>query len=170
MTFVSARVAGHSEKRNQETTYMKCLNCVGSEVVALCKATEGGFSRDQMPSDKIQKRPPLPPTPSGGKKPGGSTFKGSAAAADPLAGEVPLGADMTLRGKKLECQNWVSWGFPRPGTFQKRFAVKNYIEWLIWLFLVILWNYGYPEATPFYDVLVAVILSIIFIIIKKYRN
>jgi len=47
---------------------------------------------------------------------------------------------------------------------------KNYLEWLIWLFLVILWNYGYPEATPFYDVLVAVILSLIFIIIKKYRN
>ena len=35
---------------------------------------------------------------------------------------------------------------------------KNYIEWLIWLLLVVLWNYGYPEATPFYDVLVAVIL------------
>ena len=47
---------------------------------------------------------------------------------------------------------------------------KNYIEWLIWLFLVILWNYGYPEAIPFYDVLVAVILSLIFINIKKYRN
>ena len=47
---------------------------------------------------------------------------------------------------------------------------KNYIEWLIWLFLIVLWNYGYPEATPFYDVLVAVILSLIFITLKKYRN
>ena len=47
---------------------------------------------------------------------------------------------------------------------------RNYIEWLIWLFLVILWNYGYPEATPFYDVLVAVILSLIFVVIKKYKN
>ena len=47
---------------------------------------------------------------------------------------------------------------------------RDYIEWFIWLFLVILWNYGYPEATPFYDVLVAVILSLILIIIKKYRN
>ena len=45
-----------------------------------------------------------------------------------------------------------------------------FIEWLIWFFLVILWNYGYPEAAPFYDVLVAAILSLIFIIIKKYRN
>ena len=47
---------------------------------------------------------------------------------------------------------------------------RNYIEWLIWLFLVILWNYGYPEATPFYDVLVAAILSLIFVVIKKFRN
>ena len=47
---------------------------------------------------------------------------------------------------------------------------RNYIEWLIWLFLVILWNYEYPEATPFYDVLVAVILSLIFVVIKKFRN
>ena len=47
---------------------------------------------------------------------------------------------------------------------------RDYIEWFIWLFFVILWNYGYPEATPFYDVLVAVILSLILIIIKKYRN
>ena len=47
---------------------------------------------------------------------------------------------------------------------------RDYIEWFIWLFLVILWNYGFPEATPFYDVLVAVILSLVFIIIKKYRN
>ncbi len=47
---------------------------------------------------------------------------------------------------------------------------KNIIEWFIWLFLVILWNYGYPEASPLYDVLVAVILSIIFITIKRYRN
>jgi len=50
------------------------------------------------------------------------------------------------------------------------YLIKKYVEWLFWLFLVILWNYGYPEATPFYDVLVAVILSLIFIIIKKYRN
>ena len=38
--------------------------------------------------------------------------------------------------------------------------------WLFWLVLVILWNYGFPEATPFQDVIVAVILSLLFIIIK----
>ena len=34
---------------------------------------------------------------------------------------------------------------------------------------VILWNYGFPEATPFQDVIVAVILSLLFIIIKLMR-
>ena len=40
------------------------------------------------------------------------------------------------------------------------------INWIVWLILVILWNYGFPEATPLQDVLVAVILSILFIIIQ----
>ena len=35
----------------------------------------------------------------------------------------------------------------------------NVIIWLLWFTLVIAWNYGFPEATPFLDVLVAVILS-----------
>ena len=63
-------------------------------------------------------------------------FKGSAAAADPLEGEVPLVVDMTLRGvdmtlqkKILECQNWGSWWFSRPGTFKERFPGKNDLEW-----------------------------------------
>ena len=41
------------------------------------------------------------------------------------------------------------------------------INWLTWLALVILWNYGFPNATPLQDVIVAVILSILFIIIHK---
>ncbi len=44
------------------------------------------------------------------------------------------------------------------------------INWLSWLVLVILWNYGFPNATPLQDVIVAVILSILFIIIKKLRS
>ena len=43
------------------------------------------------------------------------------------------------------------------------------INWLAWLVLVILWNYGFPNATPLQDVLVAVILSVLFIIINKLR-
>ena len=44
------------------------------------------------------------------------------------------------------------------------------INWLAWLALVILWNYGFPNATPLQDVLVAVILSVLFIIIKKLQS
>jgi len=44
------------------------------------------------------------------------------------------------------------------------------INWLTWLALVILWNYGFPKASPFEDVLVAVILSVFFIIIQKLQS
>ena len=44
------------------------------------------------------------------------------------------------------------------------------INWIIWLALVILWNYGFPQATPFQDVLVAVFLSILFIIIQMLQS
>jgi hypothetical protein len=44
---------------------------------------------------------------------------------------------------------------------------KDIFYWIVWLILVILWNYGYPDALPLYDVLVAIGLSIIFILIKK---
>ena len=40
--------------------------------------------------------------------------------------------------------------------------------WLIWFSLVVAWNYGYPAAPPFFDVLVAVILSILNILILKF--
>jgi len=39
--------------------------------------------------------------------------------------------------------------------------------WSAWFLLVILWNYGYPSASPFLDVLVAVILSIVNILAIK---
>ena len=44
------------------------------------------------------------------------------------------------------------------------------INWLAWLVLVILWNYGFPNATPLQDVIVAVFLSILFIIIHKVQS
>ena len=46
----------------------------------------------------------------------------------------------------------------------------NKINWFAWLVLVILWNYGFPKATPIQDVLVAVILSVLFIIIDKLQS
>ena len=40
--------------------------------------------------------------------------------------------------------------------------------YIIWLIGVILWNFGYPEASPILDVIAAVILSFISIGLKKY--
>ncbi len=44
------------------------------------------------------------------------------------------------------------------------------INWIVWLILVILWNYRFPQATPFQDVAVAVFLSILFIIINLFQS
>ena len=48
--------------------------------------------------------------------------------------------------------------------------MKQKINWIAWLLLVILWNYGFPNATPLQDVLVAVILSVLLIIIQKLQS
>ena len=39
--------------------------------------------------------------------------------------------------------------------------------WLIWLILVCIWNFGWPNVRPIYDVIVAVILSIAASQLKK---
>jgi len=39
---------------------------------------------------------------------------------------------------------------------------------VIWLVLVIAWNFGYPGASPFEDVIIAIILAFFNIILKKY--
>ena len=39
---------------------------------------------------------------------------------------------------------------------------------VIWLELVIAWNFGYPNASPLQDVLVAIILAIFNLVLKKY--
>ena len=39
---------------------------------------------------------------------------------------------------------------------------------IIWLVMVVAWNFGYPEASPFEDVVVAVILSLFNLMLKKY--
>jgi hypothetical protein len=44
------------------------------------------------------------------------------------------------------------------------------LSWITWLILIIVWNYGFPAATPFQDVIVAVILSLLFIIIKLMQS
>ena len=47
---------------------------------------------------------------------------------------------------------------------------KKKVNWVAWLILVILWNYGFPNATPLQDVFVAVILSILFMIIQRLQS
>ena len=42
------------------------------------------------------------------------------------------------------------------------------IVYIIWLIGVIAWNLGFPEATPLEDVLVAIALSFLSMILKKY--
>jgi hypothetical protein len=42
--------------------------------------------------------------------------------------------------------------------------------WFFWLILVIIWNYGWPEVDPFYDVLIAVLLSVIIFNISKIKK
>ena len=46
---------------------------------------------------------------------------------------------------------------------------QDIFYWIAWLVLVILWNFGFPEAKPIYDVIAAIMLSIIFILIKKIK-
>tara|TARA_X000001036_G_C20611470_1_gene779173 strand:- start:1193 stop:1330 length:138 start_codon:yes stop_codon:yes gene_type:complete len=40
--------------------------------------------------------------------------------------------------------------------------------YIIWLFGVIVWNFGCPQATPLEDVLIAILLSILTIGLKRY--
>ena len=42
--------------------------------------------------------------------------------------------------------------------------------WLIWLFLVALWNFGWPSAPAIADVIVAVIFSLLVIAFKKRKK
>jgi len=42
------------------------------------------------------------------------------------------------------------------------------IVYIIWLIGIIAWNFVFPEATPLEDVLVAIALSFLSMILKKY--
>ena len=44
---------------------------------------------------------------------------------------------------------------------------KKFMIYIIWLIGVIAWNFGFPEATPLQDVLVAVALSFLSIGLEK---
>ena len=38
----------------------------------------------------------------------------------------------------------------------------------IWFVMIVAWNFGYPEASPLEDVVVAVILALFNVFLKKY--
>tara|TARA_B110001450_G_C17279703_1_gene342931 strand:+ start:138 stop:275 length:138 start_codon:yes stop_codon:yes gene_type:complete len=40
--------------------------------------------------------------------------------------------------------------------------------YIVWLIVVIAWNFGVPSAEPIEDVIVAVLLSFLTIVLKKY--
>jgi hypothetical protein len=40
--------------------------------------------------------------------------------------------------------------------------------YIIWLIGVIVWNFGFPNALPIEDVVVAILLSFLSIALKKY--
>ena len=40
--------------------------------------------------------------------------------------------------------------------------------YIIWLIGVIVWNFGFPNALPIYDVILAILLSFLSIGLKKY--
>tara|TARA_B100000965_G_C19401703_1_gene673544 strand:- start:105 stop:245 length:141 start_codon:yes stop_codon:yes gene_type:complete len=42
--------------------------------------------------------------------------------------------------------------------------------YLIWLIGVIIWNFGIPKASPIEDVIVAILLSILTMALKKYTK
>ena len=47
----------------------------------------------------------------------------------------------------------------------------NYMKiYIIWLIGVIIWNFGVPQASPLEDVLVAILLSLLNISLKKYTK
>tara|TARA_B100001750_G_scaffold248552_1_gene281006 strand:+ start:2316 stop:2465 length:150 start_codon:yes stop_codon:yes gene_type:complete len=43
------------------------------------------------------------------------------------------------------------------------------IVFIIWIIMVIIWNYGVPDAIPLYDVVVAIILSLISVKLNKIK-
>ena len=57
-----------------------------------------------------------------------------------------------------------------PNMKLKGKKIKISKNWFLWLLFVILWNYGYPAASPLEDVVVAVLLSFIFIFLKKKNS
>mgnify|MGYP006140646555 CR=1 FL=1 len=44
----------------------------------------------------------------------------------------------------------------------------NFKFFLIWLLLVVLWNFGFPNAAPIFDVIMAILLSFLSKILEDF--
>tara|TARA_B100002051_G_scaffold47648_1_gene42286 strand:- start:112 stop:252 length:141 start_codon:yes stop_codon:yes gene_type:complete len=42
--------------------------------------------------------------------------------------------------------------------------------YIIWLIGVVIWNFGIPKASPLEDVIVAILLSLLTLALKKYTK
>ena len=42
--------------------------------------------------------------------------------------------------------------------------------YLVWLLGVIIWNFGFPKASPLADVIIAMLLTFITVVAKKVLN
>ena len=42
--------------------------------------------------------------------------------------------------------------------------------YIIWLIGVVIWNFGVPNASPLEDVMVAILLSLLTLALKKYTK
>ena len=42
--------------------------------------------------------------------------------------------------------------------------------YIIWLIGVVIWNFGVPKASPLEDVIVAILLSLLTLALKKYTK
>ena len=56
----------------------------------------------------------------------------------------------------------------RDGLMICKLKIK-WIKYTFWFTLIVLWNFGYPHATPLLDVLIAVLLSIITYFLKRNK-
>ena len=52
-----------------------------------------------------------------------------------------------------------------------KMKIKNFdLVWIVWLILVCLWNFGWKNAPPLADVIVAMLLSLIVVYYKKRKK
>ena len=51
-----------------------------------------------------------------------------------------------------------------------KMKIKNFdLVWIIWLILVCLWNFGWENAPPLADVIIAMLLSLVVVYYKKRK-